>query len=269
MTTRSKTGAGRRVNYRSLAGLKPKRSAPKVTKVARKAITSVAKRVWRSNTETKFVTSQIWDAETFNSGIGTSDIYRVLPNVPQAVTEIGRVGDRLMPTGLYVKGTVAINRDALVSNNKTLMVRLLVLRHKSENTIGGAVSAWSTGGDYASLLRTNTETGVEFAPFSGFQRELMYPVNRERFEVLGERFIKLSAVDTPSVESGGNMLAKTFNFKIRTPKSLHYNRATDIQPTNYAPFVCLGYAYMDGTIPDVTSLEIISSAQSHLYYKDA
>jgi len=64
---------------------------------------------------------------------------------------------------------------------------------------------------------------------------------------------------------------KFFNFSLKVKnKLLRYDSAvgSDVEPTNYAPFICLGYTFLDGTSPDTVSTNVSLSYDSVLTYED-
>lgn len=265
---------GRRSTRRQLP---PGRRAP-MTKSARAARTprispslaSAVKKIANRSIETKFVTAVV-EANVFhNSAIGTADWYRIIPQIPAGVGDNQRTGDRVSPTTLMLRGMVARADPAL--NNRPIMVRVLALQLKGERYFQTSQTAWA-GGAYSSLLKYNTELlsgPAEVQPFTGLQQDLYQPVNREVFDVLGERFIKLDGHLAGSVESSPvSTLAKNFNMKIKTPKVLRYGNTANQLPENFAPFLSVGYAYMDGSAPDVVATQVVVNAFAHLYYKDA
>lgn len=220
--------------------------------------------------ETKYITYTPINNVAHNSTITGGDFYRVLPHIAMGDASFQRVGDKVRPVSLAVRGHVAINRDR-IDDTRAIMVRILILQLKQCHSYPQAQAYWPS--NYNNLLKQNDELGTENIPFSGNANELYLPVNREMFDVLGERFIKLSqiAASGTAVEAAPvNSIAKNFNIKIkRVPKTLMYSAAGQTEPTNFAPFMVFGYSYMDGHAPDTgafTGLEV--NAQAHLYYKD-
>lgn len=225
--------------------------------------------------ETKLCTALVENNVEHNSSVGVLDYYRVLPNLYQGVAEYQRIGDRVHPVSLTVRGTCAIDRT-YVNGNRPICVRIMVLALKSARSWQMVQSQWPAA--TTRLLKMNDEGGTENIAFSGSPNDLYYPVNRDLFQVLGERFIKLSALNLPgntpgvnSVEAAPlNTITRSFNIHVRgLPKTLSYGAASDTAPTNFAPFISVGYAYMDGTGPDLVTTQVIMNVQSHLRYKDA
>jgi hypothetical protein len=61
-----------------------------------------------------------------------------------------------------------------------------------------------------------------------------------------------------------------FSVKIPTPKVLKYSRNLDTYPSNFAPFLCLGYVQPDGNAsPDNLLTRVACNFVTHLDYEDA
>lgn len=273
-------------------GAKARPAKPKARKVVRKILVSTAapvaklskpvaaavKRIVKRKQETKYVTRLVENNIAHNSPIGSGDFARVFPVIPSGTADTQRIGDKISPVKCTLKGTVAISRsDTLAQRNSALMVRLVVLQLKATRKYPAAQTAW-TNGMFNSLLKRNDDvTGTENVAFQGNQNELFYPINRDDFDVLGERFIKLSSLNAAGMSTGNsveaapiNAIAKNFNIRLKhVPATVRYDAGADNDPAAFAPFLAVGYAYMDGAGPDAADFRIICSAQSHLYYKDA
>lgn len=272
--TRLRSGTSRRKNYRSLAGLTKTRSTrrPRVARLS-KPVRMAVKRIVKASSETKLVTTLVENNVPHNSAIGALDYYRVIPQITQGPAEYQRVGDKVQPVSLVVRGTCAIDRQ-YSTDNKPLMVRILILQLKSTKQWASVGSAFAPASQR--LLKMNDEGGTENIQFQGSPNDLYYPVNRDLFTVLGERFIKLDKLPPSGASLGNsaevapiNTIARSFNIKVRgVPKQLLYSQGTDNLPTNFAPFMSVGYCYLDGTGPDVVNTNIIMNAQAHLHFKD-
>lgn len=267
MTTRLRSGAGARKNYRKMAGLKTR--ATKKVATLTKPVARAVQRIVSRNLETKYITTGVENAVFHNSAIGPADQYRVLPNIAAGVSEFQRVGDRIRPKSLTVKGQVSMYTPT--PNNKPIMVRILILQLKAARYWPNAVNVWNSGASNVLLKINDDVTAAENIPYNGDYNSNFLPVNREAFDVLGERFIKLDGHKDGSVESvTPGALARTFNIPIKKcPKVLKYTGQAAVAPENFAPFMAVGYAYMDGTGADTISTNIVVSAQSHLYFTDA
>lgn len=239
------------------------------------------KRIVGRLAETKYITRQIEKDVDHNSAIGPSDFYKVFPEISQGTSELQRIGDKLSPKSLYVRGTVALDRNYLDSN-RPIQVRVLCLGLKSARTWPNALSTW-TGAvpgsipAYSSLLKVNDEAGaIQNKPYNGDTQDNTYPINKDMFIVYASRLVTLypqqqtvsATASSTSVESG-NRITKNFMMKIKCPAVITYSDTNSNTPQNFAPFLSVGYQYLDGTGPDVLSTKVIMNVNSHLYFKDS
>lgn len=238
-----------------------------MAKKSRPSLAKVVKKIIDRRAETKFVTTATQDNVLHNSSITGADCYRCIPIVNQGDGESQRIGDKIRPKALYVRGQLGVQD---LEDNKPLLIRVLVLQLKGSRYWPAAASQW-TAGAFAALLKINGEAGPENATYNGLPRDNFYPVNRDVFDVLGERFIKLNTQLSTSVEAATpGTLAKTFNIKLKgVPKILHYGSDANQYPENFAPFLSVGFAYMDGTPAPVVDQPLCVQASAHLYYTDA
>lgn len=235
---------------------------------------ALVNRLLRKEEEVKFVSNKVENNIAHNSAIGASDIYNVMPSLQRGDADNQRDGDKVRVKSLHLRGYVGVDRN-YSSDNRPIQVRIAVLQYKGIKRWNEAVNAWGIG-DYQNLLRVNSGGGATTSkPYNGDQLDNFYPINRELFRVLGERFITLNpqqlaqggAAPPGSVESG-YMVAKKFNFKIKCPKTLQYLQNASL-PQNFAPFVSVGYMYLDGGNPDVVPTRIVVDSLSTMYFTDS
>jgi len=68
----------------------------------------------------------------------------------------------------------------------------------------------------------------------------------------------------------GTQQAWKLRFNIPTPAVLKYSAFNDDYPSNFAPFICLGYIQPDGNAsPDNLITRIQMIYRSHLWFEDA
>lgn len=237
---------------------------PSMTKAVRKLAKSVVKR----SQETKFATHAFENNIPHNSAIGAADLLNIVPPIPQGVDDYQRLGDSIVPTRLTVRGMIAVDRN-YSPDNRVLLARVLILSAKNAKSYN-LIASGSAG--YASeLLKPNLTTGTSVVPFAGNQQELFYPVNKDLFTVHYDKVFKISPCvqDGAAVEENPSSVIR-WSKRIKLPAKLLYDQASPGNvPTNFAPFYAIGYAYADGTGPDVVATRLITNTQSTMYYKDA
>lgn len=231
---------------------------------------AVVKRILATNAENKAIGNIMETNINHNSSIVTADCIPVVPQIPvvdatTANTSTQRIGDRIKPKSLVVKGTASIRTGSFVTN-QCIYVRVLILAQKNLKTGAQVLS----GADTAHLLRPSIPgVGLAEQPFNGFTINLDYPVNKDLFRVYYDKTFKLGgpggAVANPENPSG--CARWRYRFK-KLPASLTFDDGNGDWANNFAPFYCVGYAYADGTSPDVTA-RLTTNTYSHLEFEDS
>lgn len=214
---------------------------------------------------------------SFNSGVNTgADIQKILPNISQGTSENGRIGDRIRAKTLVIKGYVQMYVDTVVNNiaNKRIGVRLMVLGSKKYKQWDD----FSSGG----WLSATIKKGATQSAFAGQIQDLFAPLNTEEVTKYYDKVIYLSqdyirqqvGSSTPTTEFAVNNREGIRFFTIRIPmrgKILHYDASSGggVQPTNWTAGLCLGYAHLDGSSPDVAETKVGLCYDTYFEYEDA
>lgn len=246
----------------------------KGSKAHLKKTTQLVNKILNKKLETKLATYKVEDNVAHNSGIGPSDCYRICPALPNGDEMYQRLGDTVQPMKLVVNGYIAIDRNN-APDNRPLQVRVLALGMVQAKRFSTVQTTFAT--NYAHLLRINSETGTTVAQYTGNVQDNLYPINNREFRVYGQRLLDMTpntleqaGAPAPGSVESGHMVVRHFRFVIPTPKTLKFeDESGDNTPTNFAPFLSVGYQYMDGGGPDIIQTRIIVNAVSHLTYKDA
>lgn len=212
----------------------------------------------------------------FNSGITSSgDMQRILPNIYKGTGEQERVGAQIRAKSLLIKGYLQLEPDVVVNNvdNKRIAVRLLVVSMKKYKALADVQNAAGAG-----LI----EKGGTSSQFSGYISHLYAPVNREEYITHYDKIHYLSqsytaqqiGSSTPTVQWSVDMSKGIRFFTIRIPlrgKKLIYSQDTgsDIQPVNFAPVLCAGYAHLNAASPDVVTTKVGICYDVTFDYEDA
>jgi len=234
-------------------------------------VSTLVKRIISRDVENKGIGNLVETNVNHNSTISAADCLPLIPqieqiNVASSDTCIQRIGDKIKPKSLVVKGTVSIRTGSLVTN-QNVYVRVLVLAQKNIKT-GGQIA--SGGVDTNSLLRPCLPgVGLSEQPFNGFTVNLDMPINRDLFRVYYDRVHLLAgpgaAVAGPENPSG----CYKWSYKFKSlPASLTFDNDNGDWANNFAPFYTVGYAYADGTSPDVTA-KITTNCFSMFEFEDA
>jgi len=116
--------------------------------------------------------------------------------------------------------------------------------------------------------------------FTGTPSDIQKRVNRQRYQVFSDKTFEVCAGQgqTPQASNGYNgtqifvsgQALWSWTIKIPTPATLNYSSSLDEYPTNFAPFMCLGYVQPDGNaLPDNILTRVAVMWNSHLDYEDA
>jgi len=216
------------------------------------------------NVENKEIGNVIQSNVAHNSGITNADLVPLIPEIASGTDGSTRLGDRIKPLSLKVKGTVSVYENP---DTKPFYVRILMLTQKDVK-VGSQVG---TSTDPAHLLRTAIPGASEIA-FSGNRAELDYYVNDNKFKVLYDKTTLIAPVTTVGSGAGNSAQFSQFRFS-KTIKSLpahfSFDEGNGNWVNNYAPFFAIGYAYADGSAPDTVTTRISCQAYSRLTYEDA
>lgn len=240
---------------------KPRRRVRVMPHQIKEEVTRVVKRQVGRTMENKKIGWTI-DVAQHNSAISTADCYPVLQLIPKGDYSYNRDGDRIKPKSLIVRGVVSLVNTANQPNNTPIFARIVIAAQKDVKV----ATSTNTQCDAAHLLRPATP-GADQLQFTGQLLQLNYPVNDLKFRVYMDKVVKLTPVTTASLETRGTQSYRFYK-RIPCPASLTFDAGNLDSPNNFAPFYALGYAYQDGTSPDVLSTRIFSSVSSILTFED-
>lgn len=261
------------------------RRPSKKTKTVRKAIRSVKKSnfkksvlsVIKSQAEDKHAYHTNGNASLvmFNSTIdAVSDMVQIIPSISESAFENGRVGERIRVSSFNVRGYLKFNTNVATGDlkNGAVAVRMFLLSMKGKLSKDAVESS-------ANPLQLLLRKGGATAPFSGLISDITSPVNTDVFTVHYDKVMYLNQSSlinfgTPTntaVASNTANLVRFFNINLKCKnKDLKYDDDINsgLHPTNYYPFLCLGYSYMDGSTADTLTQKLGMEFTSHLSYED-
>lgn len=248
-------GKTRKVN---MTGRIPKKLLKfKGRRVPRKGSTlaTMVKRIVSRQEETKCCGLSVENAVTHNAQITNADAQALLPVIPQGTGSSNRVGDKIRPTLLKVKGCVSYY-DRGQTWGSPMIVKVFCLRQKGLGNLQTALPSLNL----PNLLDNGGSTNF----WDGSTDRALWRINTDVFDVLAVKTLKISNTDVE------NHKAETghYEFNIKTPALLKYSPGNQY-PDNYAPFFVLGWYSEDGATPSITDVNIVNTCRSFLYYKDA
>jgi len=197
-----------------------------------------------------------------NSAIGNADLIPIIPQIASGTTGTTRLGDRVKPKALKVRGIVSVRPESPTLTHAPIYVRVVILAQKDVK-VGAAVN---TQADTAHLLRPAAAAGNEVA-FLGNRNELQYPINNNKFRVYMDKVFLLAP--STGVEAQPQASFRwSYTFK-QLPATLSYDEANGDWANNFAPFYGIGYCYADGSSPDAITTRLITDTYSILSFEDA
>ena len=208
----------------------------------------------------------------FTSGItSTNECYNLIPQVPQGNDDFQRKGSQIQPVSLTVKGNVTLRSTNLASESMYVDIYFLTAKAVKDQANQAQIPI-------GQLLNYGNGTN---GPYSGTSYIAASPINKSQFVQLRHLRIKLQkGQNDPNAALTGSGAAlsstdafsynKTFSVSIPLPAKFLYQAAADIYPSNYYPFMVVGFHGTDQT-GDTAPINprVLVQAQSQLYYKDA
>jgi len=233
-------------------------------------ITDIVKTLLGRKTENKAVGWKTEDSVSHNSAIGAADCVPLVQQIQQLdvtggiSSAVQRIGDKIQPKSLRVRGCISLKGGQETIQN--IWVRVLILAQK-DIKVGSQVSGGSVNAN--ALLRPmfNTPAGGDQTAFGGTTQNLLQPVNTDLFRVYYDRVHKLCPAQNATVENTMGSYIWSYDFK-SLPANLTYDEGNGDWANNFAPFVAIGYAFADGSAPDVLT-RIVSNTYSLLTFEDA
>lgn len=213
----------------------------------------------------------------FNSGIDSvGDLIQVLPGISQGVAENQRIGNQIRAKNLNIKGYLKLDVNDINDSTKlpNIVARMMVVTMKNAQNFTDAQGA-------SPKIGTLLKKGGTTVAFSGLLSDIYAPLNRDVFTVhydkrfyLNQSYVNATGPSPPStiISQDVKNTVKFFNINIKCKnRLLRYDEdvSGDILPSNFGPFLLLGYSYLDGSSPDVLSTPLGLQFDSTLNYEDA
>lgn len=236
------------------------------------------KQVMSSLTETKQAYYNSGNTLTmFNSGIDSvGDLQQIVPNIANGVEDNQRVGQQIRAKSMNIRGYIKLNINDVNDSTKlpAVVARMMVVSMKTAPNFTEAQAQ-------ASKIGTLLKKGGTTVSFTGLLSDIHAPINTDVFTVHSDRkyYLNQSYVNATGVSPPSTVLAqdvkntvKFFNINVRCKnRLLKYDEdvSSDLLPTNFAPFILLGYSYLDGSAADTLSTNLGLQYISTFNYEDA
>lgn len=237
-------------------------SVPPMKETLKAQVTTIAKRATARAIPNKYIGWQVEALTDHNSAISLGDMYPLVQQITKGDEVYQRDGDRVKPKSLVVKGQISLNPDNN-PNTYPMYVRVVIAQQKSVRSVSNYSNL-----DPDHLLKP-TFAGASEQAFGGSEPQIAYPLNRDLFRVFMDKVFLIMPTGAATGEARwGAQKRWSYRFK-QLPASLTFDEGNGDYANNFAPFVALGYAYTDGTGPDVLTARIQHSVYSQLAFEDA
>lgn len=245
---------------------------PKMKDTTRAGVLAIVRRMMDKKTENKRVGFQVESNVRHNSPIGAADCVPLIGQITPIDSAVGnndqqRIGDRIKPKSLKVRGVLALAPD-VAQSIQPIFVRVLLLAQK-DIKVGSSIIAGNV--DAAHLLSPdyNTGPGADQVPYSGGTASVFRPVNTDKFRVYYDKVFKLCGATNVTVQNELSCVRWSHTFKKdKLPSALTYDAGNGDWANNFAPFLAIGYSYADGTAPDLVTTRVVSHCDSYLSYDE-
>lgn len=229
-------------------------------------IADIAHRVVLRTSETKHAFNY-YNPTAFNATIsGTGDCANILPDITQATGSSNRIGERIIPTSLDIKGYVLpyyLSTQPLYQ----IDVEVFLLMDKDQRDGAGRDA------DSAKFIRQGANT----VNYDGTLQTSCAPVDLDRFKVLKRMRFRVLPVPQNSYQtyqnSNSGSVCHDWHAKIDMTKiapHLDYDTSGSTQPNNVNMYLCCGYVHYYDPATAVTTLAtpVTVSFATTLSYKD-
>lgn len=244
-----------RKNRKSSKGTRKNKMPKAATSVT--TVAKVVKAVMNRQLEHK---QKSWVIETDVSHYPDISGNQILPLVgplTQGTDGNQRVGMRVKPLSIVVKGHVGY--DPAVGGCESIRPVLYFLNSRQLKTNAGITA--NHVGISAQLLEDCDGSNLRF---DGSLSVAQYPVNTDDYSII--RVLRLSITKDNTTSSDGKSYFD-YSVKLNAPAHLIFDEGSNY-PTNYAPFLAIGWYKTDGGAPEAVDW-LSHTAKTFMSYIDA
>lgn len=227
----------------------------RVAKKVAPAVKAYVKSAVKRTEEKKFAGLTLENGTAHNASITSADIVQCIPTITQGDGYNQRSGDKIRPTSLVIDGCVSFNDYGQGFTDTPVSVLILCLQAKRIRDPAQVGTA---------PVNVLLDRGTGATAWDGSTLNSMFPINRDEFEILGVKRVKLS--DTTAENT--RVMSQRYQMNIKCPAQFTYGQGATL-PNNFAPFFVLGWSRDDAVIPGLADVWVKNTASSTLYYTDA
>lgn len=248
-------------------------AVPKMKDTTRAGVLAIVRKMLDKKVQDKRVGFAVETNVSHNSAIGPADCRPLLGQIGPIDSAAGnndqqRLGDKIRPKSLRVRGILALHPDNQTST-QTLLVRVLLLAQK-DIKVGSTITAGNVDTSHLLSPDYNTAPGDDQIQYVGATANTFQPINTDKFRVYYDKVFKLCPTTNATVQNDMNVIRWSHTFKKDAlPASFTYDAGNGDWANNFAPFLAIGYSYADGSSPDVIITKVKSHCDAYLTFEDA
>lgn len=206
----------------------------------------------------------------YNSAIDSqADLTSVIPNINYGYNVANRVGSQLKPMSLKIQGHLLGILTQNTYSASRIGVRMMIVTPKGYIGYDPAYNSATT------WLSTLLRRGASTVGFTGLVADFYSPINTDAITCHYDRKFYIQSPYVPGTNSGDNTTTgstKFFNINIPVKsKMFKYDSSvgSGLTPTNYNPWLIIGYCHLDASNPDTVTTQIQLNCGINLTYQDA
>jgi len=201
----------------------------------------------------------------------TTDIQRLIPYIVAGTGDNQRIGERVSPISLNIKGSVSFLKGNVNPSDNTSgrTADIYVVMYFLQHVTLKSYAALTASNDFTQLLKTGENTTV---PFNGHVWESQMPVEDAYYRLLKKKKFRLRFTGTQQATGGdppsnqwvsqSNCHSYRAEYNVNLSKYLpaqfkypESNATTGVNdPTNSSIFMCMGCYQADGSVLNGVSL---------------
>jgi len=245
-----------------------------------KSFTKKVQKIIHKDVETKEA-STVFNPTDFNGLVNNvADVCRIMPAVTLGTAAGFRIGDQIQGQRLRIQGHMMIN---IVPNTSGALIPTAI-PSTCRMMIRAFICSVKKYGNYDDVSTTTAwmskflKNGSLTQSLDGTVQSMYLPVNTDVITVHKEikKYVTIPAIYAQTSTSAGfsntavgfEQSCKFFNVNINCKKVMKYEDTSN-SPQNFAPFLVISYAKLDGTSADILVSRVTAAYVSTLFYEDA
>lgn len=201
----------------------------------------------------------------FNQAISSSgDCLRIMPTIALGTSQSARTGNKITIKSLKLQGVITAQLTLSGTSQQRIGVRLMIVKARDANS--WQLGAANFTSDYTKLIEG------QITGFSGLVTDWNGWINRDFFTPLVDKRYRITVGGVAAgqnYQTWNSYKCINFDFKKLRNKILQYEPDEDADdPINFPYFMLLGYAYLDGGLPDSLQTYVTMQYNTKVEYVD-